>query len=116
MAPHRPALAACPAEAEALNWRKVAMAGLGAPKTGGRVKGTPNKMTKALKDMILGALDDAGGQEYLHRQANNNPVAFLALIGRMLPTTLAGEPANPLRVTTRIDSPGGCSTPPPWHI
>ena len=36
---------------------------------GGRQKGTPNKMSKALKDMVLGALDDVGGQEYLARMS-----------------------------------------------
>jgi hypothetical protein len=54
----------------------------------GRPKGTQNKVTKALKDMILGALDDVGGQSYLARQAEENPVAFLGLIGKVLPTTL----------------------------
>jgi len=56
----------------------------------GRVAGTPNKITTALKDMILGALDDAGGQAYLTRQAEENPVAFMGLVGKVLPTTLAG--------------------------
>lgn len=55
------------------------------PKTGGRQKGTPNKMTGALKDMILGALGDAGGQQYLADQSKANPVAFMALVGRVLP-------------------------------
>lgn len=54
-------------------------------KTGGRVKGTPNKTTKALKEMILGALDDAGGQAYLKAQAARNPAAFLTLVGKVLP-------------------------------
>ena len=49
------------------------MAGSGAPKTGGREKGTPNKISGALREMILGALDDAGGQAYLMRQAQENP-------------------------------------------
>src|SRR4051794_32839625 len=53
--------------------------------------------------MILGALDDVGGQAYLMRQAEENPTAFLTLIGKVLPTTLAGDPANPLRVTSRIE-------------
>ena len=57
-------------------------------KGGGRPKGVPNKNTKALKDMILGALDKAGGEEYLQRQADDNPNAFLSLIGRVLPTEL----------------------------
>lgn len=54
----------------------------------GRPKGTPNKITKALKDMILGALDDVGGQAYLARQAEENPTAFLTLIGKVLPSEI----------------------------
>jgi hypothetical protein len=33
------------------------MAGPGAPKTGGREKGTPNKLTADVRAMILAALD-----------------------------------------------------------
>jgi hypothetical protein len=51
----------------------------------GRKKGTPNKINAALKDMILGALSDAGGQAYLAGQAAANPNAFMALVGRVLP-------------------------------
>ena len=68
------------------------------PQGKGRPKGAPNKVTKALKDMILGALDGAGGEAYLQRQANENPAAFMALIGKVLPTTLAGDPNTPLIV------------------
>lgn len=59
-------------------------------KGGGRPKGVPNKNTKALKDMILGALTNAGGEEYLTRQAEENPQAFMGLIGKVLPTELKG--------------------------
>lgn len=65
-------------------------------KTGGRTKGTPNKQTAALKDMILGALDALGGQKYLERQAEANPAAFMQLIGKVLPTTLASDPNAPV--------------------
>src|SRR5215468_9757638 len=68
---------------------------------GGRQKGTPNKMSKALKDMVLGALDDVGGQEYLARMSQEQPGAFMTLLGKVLPTTLAGEPGAPL--TNRIE-------------
>ncbi len=61
---------------------------------GGRQKGTPNKFTASLREMILGALDAAGGQEYLAAQAMENPAAFMALLGKVLPTTLASDP-NP---------------------
>ena len=57
----------------------------GTPKTGGRIKGTPNKVTGQLKDMILGALDTAGGLDYLVTQARENPNAFLTLVGKVLP-------------------------------
>ena len=67
------------------------MAGSGAPKTGGREKGTPNKISGALREMILGALDDVGGQAYLMRQAEENPGPFLTLLGKVLPTTLSGD-------------------------
>ena len=54
----------------------------------GRTKGVPNKVTKELKEMILGALDDAGGQAYLAKQAEENPNAFLTLVGKVLPMTV----------------------------
>jgi len=57
---------------------------------GGRQKGTPNKLSGELKGMILGALDAKGGQAYLERQADENPTAFMTLIGKVLPTTLDG--------------------------
>lgn len=60
-------------------------------KTGGRKAGVPNKITKALKDIILGALDDAGGQVYLARQAEDNPAAFMTLVGKVLPLQLTGD-------------------------
>lgn len=70
------------------------MAGGGAKqgeRRGGRQKGTPNKFTGALKDMVLEALNDAGGVDYLKRQADENPTAFLTLVGKVLPLQLSGD-------------------------
>ena len=59
------------------------------PKAGpGRPKGSTNVMTKALKDMILGALDRAGGEDWLLEQAQVNPAAFMTLIGKVLPSEM----------------------------
>ncbi|MEI6644051.1 MAG: hypothetical protein WCL10_18680 [Novosphingobium sp.] len=60
----------------------------------GRKKGVPNKINADLKSMILGALNKAGGVDYLTEQARESPSAFLALIGKVLPTTLQGTGAD----------------------
>jgi hypothetical protein len=54
----------------------------------GRPKGSPNKTTKALKEMIEGALEAKGGQAWLERQMDENPAAFLTLLGKTLPRDL----------------------------
>lgn len=51
----------------------------------GRPPGKQNKVTVALKDMILQALANVGGSSYLEAQAEANPTAFMALVGRVLP-------------------------------
>ena len=64
----------------------------GTPKTGGRQKGTPNKFTGELREMVLNALATAGGEAYLVTQAKQNPTAFLTLVGKVLPLQVgAGE-------------------------
>src|SRR4051812_2684007 len=52
----------------------------------GRPKGSPNKLNASLREMILSALTDVGGEAYLARCATENPGPFLALLGRILPT------------------------------
>lgn len=72
----------------------------------GRPKGQPNKTTALLKDAILQAAEaaDKGGLVgYLTVQANENPGPFLALLGKVLPTQIAGDPDNPLKLVTRIE-------------
>jgi len=54
-------------------------------KTGGRQKGSTNKTTAELKEMILGALSEVGGQAYLVQQALDNPNAFMTLVGKVVP-------------------------------
>lgn len=67
------------------------MAGRGSKpgeRRGGRGKGTPNKTTTAIKEMIEGALSDLGGQKWLVGAAKENPAAFMALVGRLIPRDL----------------------------
>lgn len=72
----------------------------------GRPKGSKNKTTALLKDAILKAAEQAGDGdmvEYLTQQARVNPGPFMALLGKVLPMQIAGDPDNPLRTITRIE-------------
>ncbi len=62
----------------------------------GRPKGSQNKASAAIKDMIIQALDKAGGIKYLHEQSASNPTAFLTLVGKVLPLQVSGDPDNPV--------------------
>lgn len=65
-------------------------------KTGGRKKGTPNKINGDLRGMILEALSNVGGVAYLQDVAQTDRRAFCALIGRTLPLAVQGDPNAPL--------------------
>lgn len=67
-------------------------------KTGGRKKGVPNKLTGQVREMILQALDNKGGVKYLERQADENPVAFMSLIGKVLPMQVTGPNDGPIEI------------------
>ena len=69
---------------------------------GGSRKGRPNKLTADVKGMILAALDKAGGVEYLLEQSQKNPAAFMTLVGKVLPTTIAGDKDNPVLSTVTV--------------
>jgi hypothetical protein len=71
-------------------------------KTGGRQKGTPNKTTAELKDMVLKALENKGGVAYLERCAEDSPNAFLSLLGKVLPLQVKGELEHSGGITVNI--------------
>lgn len=59
----------------------------------GRPKGATNKMTRTIKAAIEEAFTKAGGAEYLARMAEEQPTAFMTLLGKVLPTQL--DVSNP---------------------
>jgi len=71
----------------------------------GRPKGIPNKVTADIKSMILTALSNVGGASYLEERANDpkTAAAFLGLVGKVLPMTIAGDPANPVQQVVRVE-------------
>jgi hypothetical protein len=66
------------------------------PTQRGSRKGIPNKVTTQLKEMILQALDGAGGVDYLQARASDprTASAFLSLVGKVLPMTVQGAGAD----------------------
>jgi hypothetical protein len=59
----------------------------------GRPKGSPNKIQAAVKEMVIQALNEAGGVQYLVTQSRENPTAFLTLVGKVIPlqATVQGD-------------------------
>lgn len=83
------------------------MASGGKREGAGRPKGSLDKNNKQLREMILAALEEKGGVEYLAAKADSHPQAFMSLLSRVLPMTVAGDPEAPLRIVTRIELVAG---------
>lgn len=69
----------------------------------GRPKGVPNKMTTEVKEMILAALDGAGGISYLIDKAETHPAAFLSLVGKVLPMQVTGADGGPIQSNVIVE-------------
>ena len=61
----------------------------GRKKTGGRKKGTPNKVTTSVKEAIMKAFDELGGEKYLVEVAKQDHRTFCSLLGRVLPKEIS---------------------------
>ena len=66
----------------------------------GRPKGSANKATKELKDMILASLDRVGGIQYLEERARDPKTAgaYMSLVGKVLPMAVTGADGGPVIV------------------
>lgn len=80
--------------------RKPPRAGMGRP------VGATNKTTKAVKEMLMAALDELNGQEYFLEQARENPAAFMSLVGKLIPTEvknqLTGADGGPVQHAIKV--------------
>ncbi len=65
-------------------------------KTGGRVAGTPNKVTTMFKDAVRTVYEDIGGHVAFAKWARENPGDFYRIASRLIPTEIAvtGESLN----------------------
>lgn len=89
-----------------MNVKKTDVNAIGKGKAGpGRPKGLQNKLTQDVKEMILAALAKAGGVDYLAAQAIDSPAAFLTLVGKVLPMTVANPDGSNLAAPQFIIQP-----------
>lgn len=87
--------------------KKTENNGIGKGKPGpGRPKGSPNKTTALLKDAIIQAATNAGGDDglegYLQARALDSPKAFLSLLGKVLPMQVTGADGAPIKHDVEI--------------
>jgi hypothetical protein len=62
----------------------------------GRKKGGTNKVTADVKQAIMEAFSALGGAKYLCAVAREDPKAFCALLGKLIPVKVAGDAESPL--------------------
>ena len=76
-------------------------------KTGGRTKGTPNKVTALAKEAIAAAAEELGGADRIvawAREAPENERAFWTTIyPKLVPVQVGGDPENPLKMIHTIE-------------
>jgi hypothetical protein len=64
----------------------------------GRPKGAVNKVSKSVKEMILGAIEELNGQKYFVTLAKDNPAAFASLVKHITPQ----ETSKPIEQSNNI--------------
>jgi len=63
-------------------------------KTGGRTKGTPNKLSASVKDNVISVFEEIGGTEHMKLWASENPTQFYNIYAKLLPLQLNGAGEN----------------------
>ena len=76
----------------------------GARPGAGRPPGAVSPHSVEIKDMMLGALAELGGKDYMMEQGRINPAAFMAIISRMLPKDINLTGLE--RITVNLIGPG----------
>jgi hypothetical protein len=76
-------------------------------KTGGRVKGVPNKLTTGAKEVIAQVAVNIGGvtrmTKWVRESADNEKAFWTSTYTKLLPLQVAGDTDNPLSVIHRVE-------------
>lgn len=68
----------------------------------GRPKGAIDKGNALIREMIVQALDEAGGVDYLKATAASHPAAFLSLVGKVMPVQVEGADGAAIRHSLEV--------------
>lgn len=74
----------------------------GARSGAGRPKGSLDKGNALIRELIVKALDDVGGAQYLAEVAKSHPGAFLTLIGKTMPLQVTGDGGGPVGLSLNV--------------
>jgi hypothetical protein len=69
----------------------------------GRTKGSPNLVTRDIREMLRESLEGVGGVRYLMAQAEKNPASYMALIGKIVPQQIDATIRRELPEMTRAE-------------
>lgn len=60
-------------------------------KTGGRAKGTPNKLSSTAKENIIAVFNRLDGTAGMAKWAKANPTQFYQIYSKLIPTEIEGK-------------------------
>ena len=67
-------------------------------KTGGRKKGTPNKVTATVREGLETVFHALGGADHMTAWAKENPTEFYKLLSKLIPVQVTGEEGGPVEL------------------
>lgn len=73
-------------------------------KTGGRQRGTPNKITTVFKDAVRTVYEDIGGHAAFAEWARANPSDFYRIAAKLIPTEAPASQDAHREITITISS------------
>ena len=74
-------------------------------KTGGRTKGTPNKLTSTFKELVISTMDALQSHEKsnLKTWAEDNPTEFYKIASKLIPTEVSATVNDITKTIPRTD-------------
>ena len=71
-------------------------------KTGGRKKGTPNKVTASMRECFAEAFEQLGGTKALVDWGRDNQTDFYKLAARLIPVEITGKDGGAAQLVMHI--------------